>query len=151
MKKHTPNPELEAFAARLRLAMKEAGLRASATHLANAFNMRYWGEGITAHAARNWMIGISMPKQDKLRTLGDVLQIRPEDLLFGPIKPNVNAHELKSQAPLGMGDAEMLRQFLLLNSEHKCMIRHFVKMALLYQQTPMPKDEGHGSDEVTDG
>lgn len=146
MKKHKPNPELEAFAARLRLAMKEAGLRSSATQLANAFNMRYWGDGITAHAARNWMFGVSMPKQDKLKTLGEVLQISPQDLLFGPTKPNINANEINPMNALGMGDREMLRQYLLMTPEHKCIIKHLVKMILVYQLTPRPRDDNSGQD-----
>jgi hypothetical protein len=133
MKKPQPKPESEAFAARLRHAMKEAGLKASATQLADAFNMRYWGEGITSHAARNWMIGVSIPKQDKLKTLGDVLQISPQDLLFGPQPQHLSARETSQAHPLCMGDAEMLRQFVRLNTEHKRMIRHFVKLALIFQ------------------
>lgn len=138
MKKHTPNPELEAFAARLRQAMKEAGLKSSATQLANAFNLRYWGEGITPHAARNWMIGVSMPKQDKLKTLGDILQISPQDLLFGPSNPKNKANETVTPSSMSMGDAEMLKQYLLLTPEQKCMIRHFVKLATIYQQITKP-------------
>ena len=141
MKKHTPNPELEAFAARLRQAMKEAGMKTSATQLAHAFNLRYWGEGITPHAVRNWMFAVSMPKQDKLKTLGDVLQISPQDLLFGPPKSDIHANENSPKQVLSMGDSEMIRQYLRLNSEHKCMIRHWVKLALTYQQRVDPKDD----------
>ncbi len=133
MKKPNTNPESEAFAARLRHAMKEAGLKASATQLADAFNLRYWGVGITSHAARNWMIGVSLPKQDKLKTLGEVLQISPQDLLFGPRSEYLAVKESPENTPLCMGDAEMLRQFLQLNKDQKKMIRHVVKLALLYQ------------------
>jgi hypothetical protein len=42
-----------------------------------------------------------------------------------------------------MGDAEMLKQYLLLTPEHKCMIRHFVKLARIYQQMMRP-DNGEG-------
>ena len=138
MKKPNPNPESEAFAARLRHAMKEAGLKSSATQLADAFNMRYWGEGITPHAARNWMIGVSMPKPDKLKTLGDVLQISPQDLLFGPTHFNLKVREPHQPAPLGMGDTEMLRQFMNLTAEHKRMVRHWVKLAFLSQAALRP-------------
>jgi len=138
MKKPNPNPESEAFAARLRHAMKEAGLKSSATQLADAFNMRYWGEGITPHAARNWMIGVSMPKPDKLKTLSDVLQISPQDLLFGPSHPHLSVREPHQAAPLGMGDTEMLRQFMNLTAEHKRMVRHWVKLAHLAQAAHRP-------------
>ncbi len=133
MKKPKPNPESEAFAARLRHAMKEAGLKASATQLADAFNLRYWGVGITSHAARNWMIGASLPKQDKLKTLGDILQISPQDLLFGPRSEYPAVKETSENTPLSLGDSEMLRQFLQLNKDQKKMIRHVVKLALIYQ------------------
>jgi hypothetical protein len=32
-----------------------------------------------------------------------------------------------------MGDAQMLKQFLKLNTEHKKMIRHCVRIAYLYE------------------
>ena len=133
MKKHNPNPAAEAFAARLRLAMKQAGLKASATHLADAFNLRYWGNGITAHAARNWITGVSLPKPDKLKTLSDLLQISPHDLFFGPDNSNLPLNEPLQTENLCMGDAQMLRYYLKLNTEHKKMVRHWVKLAYLYQ------------------
>ncbi len=133
MKKHKPNPSAEAFAARLRLAMKQAGLKASATHLADVFNLRYWGNGITAHAARNWITGVSIPKPDKLKTLSDLLQISPHDLYFGPDTSNLPLNEPLQTENLCMGDAQMLRQFLKLNTEHKKMVRHWVRLAYLYQ------------------
>jgi hypothetical protein len=93
MKKNKPNPSAEAFAARLRLAMKQAGLKASATHLADVFNLRYWGNGITAHAARNWITGVSIPKPDKLKNLSDLLKISPQDLYLGPDTSNLPLNE----------------------------------------------------------
>jgi transcriptional regulator with XRE-family HTH domain len=133
MKKHTTTPSSEAFAARLRLAMKQAGLKASATQLADAFNLRYWGNGITAHAARNWITGVSIPKPDKLKTLSDILQISPQDLFFGPDTSNLPLNEPLHRENLCMGDAQMLKQFLKLNTEHKKMIRHCVRIAYLYE------------------
>ena len=129
MKKHLQNPEYQAFAARLRLAMKEAGLKVSATQLADAFNLRYWGDGITPHAARNWMIGASIPKQDKLKTLSELLHISPHDLLFGPQIVSFPLNEPDNANALSMGDAEMLRQFLRLNPENRRMVRCWVKLA----------------------
>ena len=139
MKKNLHNPDYEAFAARLRQAMKYAGLKASATHLADSFNLRYWGEGITAHAARNWMFGVSMPKQDKLKTLGEVLNISPQDLLFGPQRVVHEVKETQVSDGMGMGDTEMLRQYLQLQPEHKRMVRQWVRMSLVFQQNHSPR------------
>ena len=139
MKKNLHNPEYEAFATRLRQAMKDAGLKSSATLLADSFNLRYWGDGITAHAARNWMFGVSMPKPDKLKTLSDVLNISPQDLLFGP-QPHLHAvKEPQFTDDMGMGDTEMLRQYLQLLPEHKRMVRQWVRISLVFQQSNGPR------------
>jgi hypothetical protein len=139
MKKNLHNPEYEAFATRLRQAMKDAGLKSSATLLADSFNLRYWGDGITAHAARNWMFGVSMPKPDKLKTLSDVLNISPQDLLFGP-QPQLHAvKEPQLTDDMGMGDTEMLRQYLQLLPEHKRMVRQWVRISLVFQQSNSPR------------
>lgn len=82
MKRTSPTKETSKFADRLRSALKEAGIRPSATVVANEFNLRYWGEGITSHAARNWLMGVSVPKQDKLLILCKWLKISPEGLLL---------------------------------------------------------------------
>jgi transcriptional regulator with XRE-family HTH domain len=139
MKKLNRNPISEAFAARLRLAMKQAGLKASATQLADAFNLRYWGEGITAHAARNWITGVSIPKPDKLKTLSELLQISPHDLFFGPETSNLPLNEPLQFQNLCMGDTQMLKQFLKLDPEHQRMIRHWVLLAYLYQEDHFKK------------
>ena len=142
MNKNLHNPEYEAFASRLRQAMKDAGLKTSATHLADAFNLRYWGEGITAHAARNWMFGVSMPKQDKLKALSEVLHISPQDLLFGPQREVHAVKEIHMTDGMGMGDTEMLRQYLQLQPEHKRMVRQWVRMSLVFQQAPHESKSG---------
>ena len=139
MKKNLHNPEHEAFAARLRQAMKDAGLKASATQLADSFNLRYWGEGITANAARNWMFGVSMPKQDKLKTLSEVLNISPQDLLFGPQRVVHAVKETQLIDGMGMGVTEMLRQYLQLQPEQKRMVRQWVRMSLAFQQSDSPR------------
>jgi hypothetical protein len=69
MTKNAILTEAQKFSQRLRTAMQDSGYKPSATVLANEFNLRYWGNSITAHAARNWLIGVSLPKQDKLRVL----------------------------------------------------------------------------------
>jgi transcriptional regulator with XRE-family HTH domain len=75
--------ESQQFADRLRGALESAGVRASPTLVANAFNLRYRGRSITPHTARNWLLGKVMPTQDKLRVLSDWLQVSPDELRFG--------------------------------------------------------------------
>ena len=75
--------ESQQFADRLRGALESAGVRASPTLVANAFNLRYRGRSITPHTVRNWLLGKVMPTQDKLRVLSDWLQVSPDELRFG--------------------------------------------------------------------
>jgi len=143
MRNKNTNPDVEAFAARLRLAMKQAGFKLSATQLADAFILRYWGEGITSHAARNWMTGVSIPKSEKLKTLSEILQITPQDLFFGPDKNALPDKNSSHHRPLSMGDALMLRQFLRLNPVHQRIIRHMVMVTLAFERDgpkPPPTD-----------
>jgi len=67
--------ENQAFAARLRQALKWAGMWPSPALLANEFNLRYWGKSITANTARNWLLGQFIPMQDKLRVLSEWLHV----------------------------------------------------------------------------
>ena len=64
-----------------------------------------------------------MPKQDKLKALSEVLNISPQDLLFGPQRVVHAVKETQLSDGMGMGDTEMLRQYLQLQPEHKRMVR----------------------------
>lgn len=130
--------EAQAFAQRLRQALEEAGLPASATVVAHGFNLRYWGRSISVHAARNWLLGISLPRQDKLRVLADWLRVSPESLLLGaaPALPlpaqraGRSARKTKSadaaQAELGLADQRMLQTYLRLSRESQHTVQNVV-------------------------
>lgn len=123
------------FADRLRAALKEAGVRVSATVIANEFNLRYWGEGISSHAARNWLMGVSVPKQDKLMVLSQWLKISPEGLLFGTPAPHPAAESFKDEQ-LNLVDKQLISRYLALQPEHRRVIREVVDgMAALGPKT----------------
>lgn len=124
--KRTPHTkETSKFADRLRSALKEAGIRPSATVVANEFNLRYWGEGITSHAARNWLMGVSIPKQDKLLILCKWLKISPEGLLFGtPPSKSIDKHIAEEE--VNLIDQQLIVKYLLLKCEQKRVVREIV-------------------------
>ncbi len=131
--------EAQQFSRRLRQAMKDAGYKLSPTVLANEFNLRYWGEGITAHAARNWLNGTSLPKPDKLRILADWLRVSPQELLFGPsLESSVYASRESSPGyTVSLADDSMLRKYRSLTQDHRRMIREIVAgLFCLDQQKP---------------
>jgi len=67
--------------------------QAIAPLLANEFNLRYWGESITITTARNWLLGKSIPMQDKFRVLADWLHISADELRYGTLAPTFKSKE----------------------------------------------------------
>lgn len=119
--------ETLAFAARLKAALEAAGTRTSPTVIAHEFNLRFWGRSITPHTARNWLLGNSLPTQDKLRVLADWLQVAPDELRFGrgPGKPR----PLESDGladDLNLADREMVTRYLSLAPTARRTVRDVV-------------------------
>jgi hypothetical protein len=117
--------ETSKFADRFRTALKDAGVRVSATVVANEFNLRYWGEGISSHAARNWLMGVSIPKQDKLMVLSKWLKISPEGLLFGTPPPRPADEVLKDER-INLVDQQLIARYFTLEPEHRRVVREVV-------------------------
>jgi hypothetical protein len=117
--------ETSKFADRFRAALKDAGVRVSATVVANEFNLRYWGEGISSHAARNWLMGVSIPKQDKLLVLSKWLKISPEGLLFGTPPPRPADEGLKDER-INLVDQQLISRYFALQPEHRRVVREVV-------------------------
>ena len=109
------------FSVRLLSALDDAGVRKSATVVANIFNQKYWGKSITSHTARSWMVGTSIPMQDKLVVLSDWLKLSPHELRFGLEKGD--SSEFGS---LNLQDREMLRRYIPLSPTNKNMVREIV-------------------------
>lgn len=119
--------EPQAFAQRLRQALEASGVRVSPTVVANEFNLRYWGRSVTPHTARNWLLGKSIPTQDKLRVLADWLQVGPDELRFGlaATQPKVT-EKMAAWGALDMVDREMLTRYLGLSVQDRKTVREVV-------------------------
>ena len=120
-------PETQAFAQRLRRALDAVGVRPSPTVVANEFNLRYWGRSVTPHTARNWLLGQSIPTQDKLVVLADWLQVSPDELRFGKA---ASVRRLSDADPqfeqLDMADREMINRYLALPLGDRKTVREVV-------------------------
>jgi transcriptional regulator with XRE-family HTH domain len=120
-------PESQQFAERLRSALESAGVRASPTVVANAFNLRYHGRSITPHTARNWLLGKVMPTQDKLRVLAEMLQVSPDELRFGRAPGKTYVFEMNTgPIEMGLADREMVDRYLSLSHAERKTIRDVV-------------------------
>lgn len=71
------------FSARLRAALKEARVAASASVLEKRFNSRYAGAPVTAQAISGWLNGKAIPRQDKIRVLAAMVGMDPHELQYG--------------------------------------------------------------------
>ena len=119
--------EKKGFAERLRLALKGVGLRPSPTLVANEFNLRYWGKSVTINTARNWLLGKSIPTQDKLRVLADWLHVSPDELRYGTPATAAKLQDRGNESqPLDMQDREMLKRYLSLPQENRKTVRDVV-------------------------
>jgi transcriptional regulator with XRE-family HTH domain len=124
--------ESQQFADRLRSALESAGVRASPTLVANAFNLRYHGRSITPHTARNWLLGKVMPTQDKLRVLAEWLQVSPDELRFGRAPGKTYVYESNDGAiEMALADREMIDRYLSLSQAERKTIRDVVSAFVL--------------------
>src|SRR5665647_1155266 len=108
--------ENKAFADRLRLALKGVGIRPSPALVANEFNLRYWGKSVTSNTTRNWLLGKSIPMQDKLRVLAEWLHVSADELRFGTLAPiSKSQGSGADMTALTMQDRDMLAKYLALS------------------------------------
>ena len=108
--------ENKAFADRLRLALKGVGIRPSPALVADEFNLRYWGKSVTSNTTRNWLLGKSIPMQDKLRVLAEWLHVSADELRFGTLAPAIKLQASGADASaMTMQDRDMLAKYLTLS------------------------------------
>jgi len=104
------------FATRLEQAMNSKAIKISPTVLANLFNSKFDGRSITPHTARNWLLGKSLPTQDKLVLLAKILGTSSEHLRYGrhSEKTFVISESDGSETELTNAQQQFLRRYLKL-------------------------------------
>jgi hypothetical protein len=116
------------FAARLRAALKAADIDASPASLEKKFNSRYGGTPVTQQAVSHWLLGKSMPRQDKIRVLAAMVGIDPHVLQYGG-KPRVGEGR-PAWETLSAPDRAMLDAFLSLPALRRKLVRELVAALL---------------------
>lgn len=118
--------EREAFSERLKQALRNIGERVdSPTSLARAFNRRYPGKPISAHAARKWLYAEAIPGQDKLRILSLWLGHSAEWLRFGDEAPQSEKPENPAQT--NELDYNLMRAIAVLTPAHQKVVSELVR------------------------
>ena len=119
--------ENQKFAARLAIAIDSKGLKQSPTSIANLFNSKYEGRPITPHTARNWLLGKSLPTQEKLVLLAELLEISPEQLRFGRSSEKTLISDFDgAEIEVANVDQQFFRRYLALTETQRRVVRDVV-------------------------
>lgn len=115
------------FAERLQRAMVAAGLEPRPGVLLSLFNAHYWGRSVTFQAVSRWMRGQSIPGQDKLLVLAEVLKVEPEVLRFGEgIRKSLQERKQRWDEGIGYQERETFDAFLKLPAAQRKVVREVI-------------------------
>ena len=116
------------FAARLEQAMSAKSIRRISTELANLFNAEFDGKAVTIPTVSNWMHGFTMPTQDKLLVLAELLDTSAEYLRYGrnweKTLTLVNADG--SETELTSSQQQIVRKYISLNKVQQRLVSELV-------------------------
>ncbi|MFL9926442.1 XRE family transcriptional regulator [Herbaspirillum lusitanum] len=115
------------FAKRLRTSMEKAGYEPKPAVLEREFNLRYWGKPMTLHGVRRWLLGESMPKQDKLETLAEWLLVTPQHLRFGEeIGKRIDKRRARWEEAIGYKEREAFEAFINLPAPQRKIVKEVI-------------------------
>ena len=119
------------FSQRLLAALKRAGVRTvSPKKLAIDFNLHHQGKPITTQAAHKWLNGTAIPSQDKIRSLGEWLNVLPEWLRYGDAEKKTKDSQRQNIPPYLTLEELMLADFRKLNKANQTIARELVSTLL---------------------
>lgn len=126
------------FAQRLREAMRTAGYEPRPSVPEREFNQRYWGKAVTLRGVRRWLLGETLPAQDKLLALAEWLGTEPQALRFGDAVPKAVRQRRKSwDEGIGFQEREVFELFLKLPVPQRKVAREVI-LALAKANGVMP-------------
>ncbi|MEN9773796.1 MAG: hypothetical protein RL322_866 [Pseudomonadota bacterium] len=115
------------FAARLAQAMRESGYNPKPSVLEREFNQRYWGKPMTLHGVRRWLLGETLPSQDKLIVLAEWLGVPPHQLRFGEeVSGRIEERRERWDSGIGYQERELFEAFLSLPVPQRRVVREVI-------------------------
>jgi len=115
------------FALRLQEAMKHADIESSPSVLSRLFNQHSKSKKVTTHGARKWLLGESIPTQERLLLLSELLAVSPSWLRFGSGKMiNGTSNEGTDQA--SKEDHEVMYAYKSLPYSERNVVRSLLQM-----------------------
>lgn len=130
------------FAQRLRDALQKAGYEPRPAILEREFNQRYWGKAVTLHGVRRWLLGETLPAQDKLLALAKWLGVEPQFLRFGDaVTQTVRERRKRWDEGVGYQEREIFELFLKLPVPQRKVAREVI-VALARANAILPLEMG---------
>lgn len=118
----------EKFAKRLRAAMQAAGYEPKPAVLEREFNQRYWGKPMTLHGVRRWLLGESLPRQDKVLVLAEWLRVPPQQLRYGvEVEKRIQQQRARWDEGIGYQEREIFEAFLALPAPQRKIVREVIQ------------------------
>lgn len=118
----------EKFAKRLRAAMQAAGYEPKPAVLEREFNLRYMGKPMTLHGVRRWLLGESLPKQDKVLVLAEWLRVPPQQLRYGvEVEQRIEQQRARWDEGIGYQEREVFEAFLSLPAPQRKVLREVIQ------------------------
>ena len=116
------------FATRLQRAMAAKSIKLSPTVLGNLFNSVFDGRAVTPHTARNWMLGKSMPTQEKMVVLAELLDTSAEQLRYGRYseKTLMISNADGSETELTGSQQQLVRKYIMLSASQQRLVSDLV-------------------------
>ena len=116
------------FAVRLEQAMTAKSIRRSSTVLAKLFNAEFEGKAVTIPTVSNWMHGLTMPTQDKLLVLAELLDTSSEYLRYGrnSEKTLTIQNADGSETELTASQQRLVRQYIMLSASQQRLVSDLV-------------------------
>ena len=116
------------FAARLEQAMSAKSIRRSSTVLANLFNAEFDGKAVTIPTVSNWMHGLTIPTQDRLLVLAELLDTSAEHLRFGrnSEKTLTIQNADGSETELTSSQQQLVRKYIMLSASQQRLVSDLV-------------------------
>ena len=116
------------FAARLEHAMSAKSIRRSSTVLTNLFNAEFDGKAVTIPTVSNWMHGVTMPTQDKLLVLAELLDTSSEYLRYGRNSEKTLTIQIAdgSETELTRTQQQLVRKYIKLSASQQRLVNDLV-------------------------
>lgn len=127
------------FSARLADALAEANISLTITHMVAEYNLRAGNETVTVHAARKWLRGEAIPKQDKIHILANWLGVTTSWLRFGLDKRMRVQRNGRDIAPTSSEDLSLLRDFNRLSENERGIVFELIDALNRAQNKQFPE------------